>query len=115
MNEREVYLHDIPLEEAQARLRQMLEAAGLAGVLGIEDVALDAKKLKQWKADADLDGVVLDLPGRLRSGHLRQRLLRRRRRPRRPSGPARRRSGSPPCARRRQGCGRAASPGATSG
>lgn len=29
----------------------------------LEDVALDAKKLKQWKADADLDGVVLELPG----------------------------------------------------
>ena len=29
----------------------------------LEDVALDAKKLKQWKADADLDGVVLVLPG----------------------------------------------------
>jgi uncharacterized protein involved in outer membrane biogenesis len=29
----------------------------------LEDVALDAKKLKQWKADADLDGVVLTLPG----------------------------------------------------
>ena len=41
----------------------------------LEDVALDAKKLKQWKADADLDGVVLHLPGikpplEFRSGNL---------------------------------------------
>jgi molybdopterin molybdotransferase/putative molybdopterin biosynthesis protein len=41
MSERDVYLHDIPLEEAQARLQGMLEAAGLAGMLGAEDVALE--------------------------------------------------------------------------
>jgi len=29
----------------------------------LQDVALDAKKLKQWKADADLDGVQLELSG----------------------------------------------------
>ena len=31
--------------------------------LKLEDVALDAKRLKEWKADADLDGVELQLSG----------------------------------------------------
>jgi putative molybdopterin biosynthesis protein len=36
-----VFLHDIPLEEAQARLQSALEAAGMWRVLGSESVALD--------------------------------------------------------------------------
>lgn len=36
-----VYLHDIPLDQAQERLAQALEAAGLGQVLGVETVALD--------------------------------------------------------------------------
>lgn len=36
-----VYLHDIPLERAQERLRQALEEAGLWGVLGVEEIKLD--------------------------------------------------------------------------
>ncbi len=36
-----VYLHDIPLPEAQARLAQALQAAGLDGVLGTEEIPLD--------------------------------------------------------------------------
>jgi putative molybdopterin biosynthesis protein len=36
-----IYLHDIPLDEAQRRLRQALIDAGLDGVLGHETLALD--------------------------------------------------------------------------
>ena len=36
-----VYLHDIPLPEARRRLAQALEDAGLDGLLGIEEIALD--------------------------------------------------------------------------
>ncbi len=36
-----VYLHDIPLPEARARLRQALEDAGLWGVLGVEEIPLN--------------------------------------------------------------------------
>ena len=36
-----VYLHDIPLAEAQACLLQALTEAGLAGVLGVEEIPLD--------------------------------------------------------------------------
>lgn len=36
-----IYLHDIPLPEAQARLAQALQAAGRWGLLGIEEVPLD--------------------------------------------------------------------------
>jgi putative molybdopterin biosynthesis protein len=42
MSERSVYLHDIPLEEAQARLRAALEAAGLWGTLAAEDAPLES-------------------------------------------------------------------------
>jgi putative molybdopterin biosynthesis protein len=40
-----VYLHDIPLNEAKARLDRALEAAGRAGVLGLEDIPLDENAL----------------------------------------------------------------------
>ncbi|HSF83696.1 MAG TPA: molybdopterin-binding protein, partial [Anaerolineales bacterium] len=36
-----IYLHDIPLPEAQNRLLQALEAAGLGGKLGSEEIPLD--------------------------------------------------------------------------
>ncbi len=36
-----VYLHDIPLEEAQKRLRQSLEGAGLWKILAVEEIPLD--------------------------------------------------------------------------
>ena len=36
-----VYLHDIPLKEAQSRLDQTLAAVDLSGLLGVEDIALD--------------------------------------------------------------------------
>ncbi len=36
-----VYLHDIPLEEAQKRLRQSLEDAGLWKILAVEEIPLD--------------------------------------------------------------------------
>ena len=36
-----IYLHDIPLPEAQTRLEQALRAAGLWGLLGAEDIPLD--------------------------------------------------------------------------
>jgi putative molybdopterin biosynthesis protein len=38
-----VYLHDIPLPEAQARLEQALKQAGRYGVLGIEELPLDER------------------------------------------------------------------------
>jgi putative molybdopterin biosynthesis protein len=37
----QVYLHDIPLGDAIARLEQALEEQGLAGILGVEDLPLD--------------------------------------------------------------------------
>jgi putative molybdopterin biosynthesis protein len=40
-----VYLHDIPLPEAQARLRQALQDAGLWNVLGMESIPLDENAL----------------------------------------------------------------------
>ena len=40
-----VYLHDIPLAQAQARLRQALEEAGLWNVLGSETIPLDENAL----------------------------------------------------------------------
>ncbi len=36
-----VYLHDIPLSQARARLTQALEEAGLGGILGVEEISLD--------------------------------------------------------------------------
>ncbi len=41
-DERDIYLHDIPMEEAQARLQAALAAAGRVGPLGEERVSLDA-------------------------------------------------------------------------
>jgi putative molybdopterin biosynthesis protein len=38
-------LHDIPLSQAQARLREALEQAGLWQVLGEEEILLDEKAL----------------------------------------------------------------------
>jgi len=40
-----VYLHDIPLPEARARLKQALQDAGLWRVLGIESIPLDENAL----------------------------------------------------------------------
>lgn len=41
----EVYLHDIPLEEAKRRLDQALEANDLAGVLGQEEIELNEQAI----------------------------------------------------------------------
>jgi putative molybdopterin biosynthesis protein len=41
MTERDVYLHDIPLEDARARMRQALQEAGLWRALEAEDVRLE--------------------------------------------------------------------------
>jgi putative molybdopterin biosynthesis protein len=38
-----VYLQDIPLPQAQYRLLQALQAAGLAGILGVEELPLDER------------------------------------------------------------------------
>jgi len=40
-----VYLHDIPLSQAQARLREALQNAGLWRVLGVETIPLDENAL----------------------------------------------------------------------
>jgi putative molybdopterin biosynthesis protein len=40
-----VYLHDIPLPEAKARLKQALQDANLWGLLGIESIPLDENSL----------------------------------------------------------------------
>ncbi len=36
-----VYLHDIPLSQAQSRFRQAISDAGLGGILGVEEIPLD--------------------------------------------------------------------------
>src|SRR6266542_2864440 len=46
-----VYLHDIPLPEAQARLNQALEEAGLWRVLGTEAIPLDENTLGRVTAE----------------------------------------------------------------
>lgn len=46
-----VYLHDIPLAQAQARFRQALEEAGLWHVLGVEILPLDEDLLDRVLAD----------------------------------------------------------------
>ena len=46
-----VYLHDIPLAEAQARLKQALEDANLWRVLGIESIPLDENALGRVTAE----------------------------------------------------------------
>lgn len=40
-----IYLHDIPLPEAQAQLEQALKEAGRWGVLGVEEIPLDENAL----------------------------------------------------------------------
>ena len=40
-----VYLHDIPLAQAQARLREALQDANLWHVLGVESIPLDENAL----------------------------------------------------------------------
>lgn len=46
-----VYLHDIPLPEAQQRLIQALEEVGLEGVLGVEEIPLDEQALGRVLAE----------------------------------------------------------------
>jgi putative molybdopterin biosynthesis protein len=46
-----VYLHDIPLSEAQTRLKQALEAAGLWRVLGVESIPLSEEALGRVTAE----------------------------------------------------------------
>jgi putative molybdopterin biosynthesis protein len=46
-----VYLHDIPLPEAQARLEEALKAAGRWGLLGIEDIPLDERAVGRVLAE----------------------------------------------------------------
>jgi molybdopterin biosynthesis enzyme len=46
-----VYLHDIPLSQAQARLQQALEEAGLWRVLGSEAILLDENALGRVTAE----------------------------------------------------------------
>jgi len=47
-----VYLHDIPLPDAQARLKQTLQDAGLWRVLGMETIPLDENALGRVTAEA---------------------------------------------------------------
>lgn len=47
-----VYLHDIPLPDAQQRLRTALEANGLWGVLGVEEIVLSEQACGRVLADA---------------------------------------------------------------
>jgi molybdopterin molybdotransferase/putative molybdopterin biosynthesis protein len=46
-----VYLHDIPLAEAQARFRQAIQDVGLWRVLGIESIPLDENSLGRVTAE----------------------------------------------------------------
>ena len=46
-----VYLHDIPLPDAQARLKQALQDAGLWRVLGVETIPLDEYALGRVTAE----------------------------------------------------------------
>lgn len=46
-----VYLHDIPLPEAQARLQKALQLAKLWGVLGVETISLDENALDYVTAE----------------------------------------------------------------
>ena len=46
-----VYLHDIPLAQAQARLREALQDAGLWRVLGVETIPLDENALGRVTAE----------------------------------------------------------------
>jgi putative molybdopterin biosynthesis protein len=47
-----VFLHDIPLPEALARLDEALQEAGLSGLLGVEDIPLDEYALGRVLAEA---------------------------------------------------------------
>jgi putative molybdopterin biosynthesis protein len=46
-----IYLHDIPLSQAQARLREALEQAGLWQVLAVEEIPLDENALGRVLAE----------------------------------------------------------------
>jgi putative molybdopterin biosynthesis protein len=46
-----VYLHDIPLAQAQARLAQALEQAGLAQILGMEEIPIDQNAIGRVLAE----------------------------------------------------------------
>ncbi len=46
-----IYLHDIPLSQAQNRLREALEAAGLWQILGVEEIPLDENALGRVLAE----------------------------------------------------------------
>lgn len=46
-----VYLHDIPLSQAQARLREALQDAGLWRTLGVEEIPLDENALGRVAAE----------------------------------------------------------------
>ena len=46
-----IYLHDIPLPQAQARFQQALEAAGLWRVLGVDEIPLDERALGRVLAE----------------------------------------------------------------
>ncbi|HKI53322.1 MAG TPA: hypothetical protein VJ987_04295, partial [Anaerolineales bacterium] len=47
-----VYLHDIPLAQAQARLKQALQDADLWRVLGSESIPLDENALGRVTSEA---------------------------------------------------------------
>ena len=47
-----VYLHDIPLSQAQQRLKQALKDANLWGVLGVEEIPLDENALGRITAES---------------------------------------------------------------
>jgi putative molybdopterin biosynthesis protein len=47
-----LYLHDIPLPQAQARLEEALRAAGLFGRLGSEEIPLDERAVGRVTAEA---------------------------------------------------------------
>lgn len=46
-----IYLHDIPLPQAQTRLREALEAAGLWQILGVDEIPLDENALGRVLAE----------------------------------------------------------------
>ena len=46
-----IYLHDVPLPVAQARMEEALEAAGLAGILAVDDIFLDEHALSRILAE----------------------------------------------------------------
>ncbi len=46
-----IYLHDIPLPEAKLRLEQALQAAGKAGMLGMEEIPLDEQAVGRVLAE----------------------------------------------------------------